>query len=416
MTAKQHPLDADQTLSNPSAAFARAAQAAVPATPAGTFDGVSYYAFQNQPRLTLDINAAAAKVGFAKTFDANGPHYTAGSTLNEVSLIGHYEEQRTLLDGHTRGTTPGDTSLDSSIAKLTVSLTDVPTNDLNLWSHVDLSNFDGLQTFDGSQSTVGLFIDLTNAYRSDGPDVRSESAFLKTVTTGSAGDFLYVSTIAAAELDSVAALGNSRVKPLTIDTGAGGDDISAYIQQADMVINAGAGGDSIDLSIEKGVAAHNATVRGNYGHGATITLGEGRDYLIVDTLGNGTLANFDGSSSAAANRSLAANHVTITDYQASEDQLIFGFSIQKPEAVTTVADAALKGANSLYGALQQVAQSMAYNERAAVFHYGSDTYVLHNVGDTGQIDAADSLIQLVGIQDLQDVAGTVSAGPRGIGS
>ncbi|WP_273808308.1 MULTISPECIES: hypothetical protein [unclassified Pseudomonas] len=411
MTAKQPLLDDDQSLP-----FAKAAQTAEPATPAGTFDGVSYYAFQNQPRLTLDINAAATKVGFAKTFDASGPHYAAGSALNELTLVGHYQQQRTFLDGHTRGTTPGDGSLDSSITKLTVSLTDVPSNDFHLWSKIDLTHFDGLQTFDGSQSTVGLFIDLTNAYRSDGPDVHSESAFLKTVTTGSAGDFLYVGTIAAPELDSVAALANSRVKPLTVDTGAGRDNISAYIQQADMVINAGADGDTIDLFVEKGVAAHNATVRGNYGHGATITLGEGQDYLIVYTLGGGTLANFDGSSSAAANRSLAANHITVTDYKASEDQLIFGSSIQKPEAVTTVADAALKGATSLYGALQQVAQSMAYNEHAAVFHYGSDTYVLHNVGDTHQIDTADSLIQLVGTQDLQDVAGTVSAGQRGIGS
>lgn len=411
MTAKHPLLNDDRSLS-----FTKASQTAVPATPAGTFDGISYYVFQNQPRLTLDINAAAAKVGFAKTFDASGPHYTAASALNELTLVGHYQEQRTLLDGHTRGTTPGDSSLDSSITKLTVSLTDVPSNDFHLWSKIDLTHFDGLQTFDGSQSTVGLFIDLTNAYRSDGPDVHSQSAFLKTVTTGSAGDFLYVSTISAPELDSVAALGNSRVKPLTVDTGAGRDNISAYIQQADMVINAGAGGDSIDLFVEKGVAAHNATVRGNYGHGATITLGEGQDYLIVYTLGGGTLANFDSSSSAAANRSLTANHITVTDYKASEDHLIFGSSIPKPEAVTTVADAVLKDATSLYGALQQVAQSMAYNEHAAVFHYGSDTYVLHNVGDTSQIDTADSLIQLVGIQDLQDLAGTVAAGERGIGS
>lgn len=416
MTAKQHPLDDDQPRFSQPIAFAQAPLAAVPATPAGTFDGVSYYAFQNQPRLTLDINAAAAKVGFAKTFDATGPHYTAGSTLNELTLIGHYEEQRTLLDGHTRGTNPGDSSLDSSITKLTVSLTDVPTNDFHLWAKIELTNFDGLQTFDGSTSTVGLFIDLINSYRDDGPDVQSQSAFLKTVTTGSAGDFLYVGTIAAPELDSVAALSNSRVKPLTVDTGAGGDNIFAHIQQADVVINAGAGGDSIDLFVETGVAAHNATVRGNYGHGATVTLGEGRDYLSVDTLGGGTLANFDGSSSAAANRSLAANHITVTDYKASEDHLTFGFSIQKPEAVTTVADAALKDATSLYGALQQVAQAMAYNEHAAVFHYGSDTYVLHNVGDTSQIDSYDSLIQLVGVQDLAEVAGTVSAGQRGIGS
>ncbi len=46
----------------------------------------------------------------------------------------------------------GATSLDFQHCQLTVSLTDVPTNDLNLWSHVDLSNFDGLQTFDGLPS------------------------------------------------------------------------------------------------------------------------------------------------------------------------------------------------------------------------------------------------------------------------
>ena len=411
MTYK-NPLDTAAPLFT--AAVAKAPLAAAPAKPAGISDGVTYYAFQSQPRLTLDINTAPEYVGFAKTFDAKGPHYAAASTLNELTLTGHWEGQLTRLDGHTRGATASDGTLDSSIAKLTVSLTDTADNQFHEGDIITLNNFDGLQTFDGSKSTAGLSIDFLNGYE-HGLDhlYSSQSAFLKSVTTGSGNDLIQVSTIAAPELDSVAALSNCRVKTLTVDSGAGNDQIGAHIQQADIVIKAGAGNDFVDLLFTEGVAAHNATVRGNYGHGATVTLGEGRDTLSLLT---SSLVNFDGSSSAAANRSLAANHVTVTDYNAKDDQIVFGSSLFVDAAVTTVADATLKGATSLYAALQQVVQTTTGDVHAAVFHYGKDTYVFHDGSDRGQIDASDSLIQLVGTHDLTDVASTVAAGERGIGN
>lgn len=412
MTYK-NPLDSAAPLFT-AAATTKAPLTAAPAKPAGISDGVTYYAFQSQPRLTLDINTAPEYVGFAKTFDAKGPHYAAGSTLNELTLTGHWEGQLTRLDGHTRGATASDGTLDSSITKLTVSLTDTADNQFHEGDIITLNNFDGLQTFDGSKSTAGLSIDFLNGYE-HGLDhlYSSQSAFLKSVTTGSGNDLLQVSTIAAPELDSVAALSNCRVKTLTVDSGAGNDQIGAHIQQADIVIKAGAGNDFVDLLFTEGVAAHNATVRGNYGHGATVTLGEGRDTLSLLT---SSLVNFDGSSSAAANRSLAANHVTVTDYNAKDDQIVFGSSLFVDSAVTTVADATLKGATSLYAALQQVVQNTTGDAHAAVFHYGKDTYVFHDGSDRGQIDASDSLIQLVGTHDLTDVASTVAAGERGIGN
>ena len=412
MTYK-NPLDTPAPLFT-AAATTKAPLTAAPAKPAGISDGVTYYAFQSQPRLTLDINTAPEYVGFAKTFDAKGPHYAAGSTLNELTLTGHWEDQVTRLDGHTRGATASDSTLDSSITKLTVSLTDTADNQFHEGDIITLNNFDGLQTFDGSTSTAGLSIDFLNGYE-HGLDhlYSSQSAFLKSVTTGSGNDLLQVSTIAAPELDSVAALSNCRVKTLTVDSGAGNDQIGAHIQQADIVIKAGAGNDFVDLLFTEGVAAHNATVRGNYGHGATVTLGEGRDTLSLLT---SSLVNFDDSSSAAANRSLAANHVTVTDYNAKDDQIVFGSSLFVDSAVTTVADATLKGATSLYAALQQVVQTTTGDVHAAVFHYGKDTYVFHDGSDRGQIDASDSLIQLVGTHDLTDVASTVAAGERGIGN
>jgi len=412
MTYK-NPLDTPAPLFT-AAATTKAPLTAAPAKPAGISDGVTYYAFQSQPRLTLDINTAPEYVGFAKTFDAKGPHYAAGSTLNELTLTGHWEDQVTRLDGHTRGATASDGTLDSSITKLTVRLTDTADNQFHEGDIITLNNFDGLQTFDGSKSTAGLSIDFLNGYE-HGLDhlYSSQSAFLKSVTTGSGNDLLQVSTIAAPELDSVAALSNCRVKTLTVDSGAGNDQIGAHIQQADIVIKAGAGNDFVDLLFTEGVAAHNATVRGNYGHGATVTLGEGRDTLSLLT---SSLVNFDGSNSAAANRSLAANHVTVTDYNAKDDQIVFGSSLFVDSAVTTVADATLKGATSLYAALQQVVQNTTGDAHAAVFHYGKDTYVFHDGSDRGQIDASDSLIQLVGTHDLTDVASTVAAGERGIGN
>ncbi|WP_273861346.1 hypothetical protein [Pseudomonas sp. LA5] len=406
MTYK-NPLDTTAPLFT--AALAKAPLAAAPAKPAGTFDGVTYYAFQSQPRLTLDINAAPEYVGFAKTFDAKGPHYAAGSTLNELTLTGHWEDQITRLEGHSRGATTSDSTLDSSIAKLTVSLTDVPTNQFNEGDIITLDNFDGLQTFDGSTSTAGLSIDFLHGY-TEGHDYTyaSQSAFLKSVITGSGKDSVSVSTIAAAELDSVASLAHSRVKAITVDTGAGSDQISAHIQQADVTINAGAGNDYVDLLFTKGVAAHNANLSGSYGHGATITLGEGPDYLSLEP----SLVNFDGSSSAAANRSLAANHVTVTDYNANDDHIIFGFAVYDEKAVVTIQDAALAKATSLFAALNTVTQSTTGLVNAAVFHYGQDTYVFRDAGYEGQVDNLDSLIKLVGVHNLDDVASTVSARER----
>ncbi|KUM44835.1 hypothetical protein [Pseudomonas sp. EpS/L25] len=412
MTYKKYALDSDHPLFAQTLAaaptFARAPLAATPAQPAGTFDGVTYYAFQSKPSLTLDINATPEYVGFAKTFDAQGPHYTAGSTLTELNLTGHFEHQLTRLDGHTRGATASDQTLDSSISKLTVSLTDTADNQFHEGDLITLDNFDGLQTFDGSKSTVGLSIDFINDYTHD-VSYASQSAFLKSVTTGSGKDLVSVSTIAAPELDSVASLANSRVKAITVDSGANNDQVAAHIQQADVTINAGSGNDFVDLLFTKGVAAHNANLSGSFGHGATITLGEGRDHLtVVDP----NLVNFDGSSSAAANRSLAANHVTVTDFKASDDSITFGFAVYDEKAVVTIQDATLTKATSLFAALNTVSQSTTGLVNAAVFHYGQDTYVFRDAGTEGQVDTQDSLIQLVGIHNLDDVAGTVSARER----
>ncbi|MDR6233090.1 hypothetical protein [Pseudomonas oryzihabitans] len=418
MTYKKQPLDSDHPLFTQTFAASTATKAPLaptPAKPAGTFDGVTYYAFQSKPSLTLDINATPEYVGFAKTFDAKGPHYTAGSTLTELNLTGHYEGQLTRLDGHTRGATTGIDTLDSSIAKLTVSLTDLPTNEFHESDIITLDNFDSLQTFDGSKSTVGLSIDFLHGYN-DGVQYTyaSQSASLKSVTTGSGGDSVQVSTLTAPELESVAALANSRVKAITLDTGAGDDNIGVHIQQADVIVKAGAGNDDVALLFTKGVAAHNANLSGSFGHGAIVTLGAGNDTLDVLT---STLVNFDNSSTAAANRSLVANHVTVTDYNAKDDQIIFQQAFFKEEAVTTVADFTLKGATSLYDALQQVAQVTIDKVHAAVFHYGQDTYVYYDIGGgSTEIKSADSLIQLVGVHDLQDVASNVAAGEHGVGS
>jgi len=406
MTYK-NPLDSAAPLFT-TAATTKAPLTAASAKPAGTADGVTYYAFQNQPRLTLDINTAPEYVGFAKTFDAKGPHYAAGSTLSELTLTGHWEGQLTRLDGHTRGATASDSTLDSSIVKLTVSLTDTADNQFHESDLITLDNFDGLQTFDGSKSTAGLSVDFINDYQHGAAIYSSQSAFLKNVTTGSGGDLIQVSTITAPELDSVASLANSRVKAITVDSGAGGDQIGAHIQQADVIINAGSGNDYVDLLFVKGVAAHNANLSGSFGHGATVTLGDGHDVLTVDP----SLVNFDGSSTAAANRSLAANHVTVTDFKASDDIIVFGSAVYDEKAVVTIQDAALTKATSLFAALNTVAHSTTGLVNAAVFHYGQDTYVFRDAGTEGQVDNQDTLIQLVGVHNLEDVASTVSARER----
>ena len=104
--------------------------------------------------------------------------------------------------------------------------------------------------------------------------------------------------------------------------------------------------------------------------------------------------------------------MTVTDYNANDDHIIFGFAVYDEKAVVTIQDAALAKATSLFAALNTVTQSTTGLVNAAVFHYGQDTYVFCDAGYEGQVDNLDSLVQLIGVHNLDDVASTVAARER----
>lgn len=371
-------------------------------------DAVTFYAFHSEKSLEISLQEATAAVAFAEHVDTSGP--TRGTTASLIDLVvtGSKEEEGTLLDGQTLDTQAGSTTLDSTIQNLTVNIAETQNSGYLFQQDISLENFDRLEVFDGSASTAGLNIDFRAPY--DGVSfTKSQSYSLQKVDTGSGSDAVSVSTLTAPELESTKDLADAQVKAVTVNTGAGHDSVYAYVQQADVTIATGAGVDSVSVSFAGAVAEHNAATTGSYAHGATITLGEGNDSL---NLVNGNLISYDGSSHASALASITASLVTLTDFAAGERTLSFNSGTWKPEVVSILSDDTLKDATDLVDALEIGAKATTDYTRAVVFHFQGDTYVYQNSTTDDVITSHDSLIKLVGSQDLNDVAISTWAGDR----
>lgn len=373
-------------------------------------DGVTVYSFGHQHALTIDLRDAGEYIAFAKSINSSDIVRGEQASLTTLNIVGDYGPAVARVDGQTLSGSASDSTIDSTIKHLIIEIA----RDESLPSGITVfSNFDRLETVDATKSTYSSYLHFSG----DGFNGRSTSAFLESIKLDKGDGDVSVSTVAAAEFESVASLHNKRVHDIDIDTGHADARVTATVQQADVHIKTVAGNLGVDLIFVKGVADHNSSMHGSYGHGVDIELSKsgGSDYM---TLLTGNLVNYDATASShIKSSSIADNLVTVENFNASEDYLNFGASVYKPEAVVAVADSALTGAKDLSSALDVVAQLTVGPVNAAVFNYHGNTYVFdegHGVSSAG-VDSSDSLIELVGSHDLNDVAAHVLAGFRGMG-
>lgn len=372
-------------------------------------DDVTVYSFGHKHSLTIDVNDFDEYAAFAKYIEDSVPVRESRASLTTLNITGDYLDKVARIDGQTLDTVAGGTTIDSTIEHLNLA---IMKSEVSSSSSVSLSNFDRLETVDATSSTEHISLVLSE----QGMDGRSTSAYLHSIefASGSAS----VSTVAAAEFDSVASLAHARVKDISVSASNGNIGVTAIIQQADVNIEARHGSATVDLSFVKGVDAHNASSQGSLGHGVNIVMsGEGSGNL---TLFNGNLVNYEETaSSAEKSASIIANLVKVTGFDVSDSYILYGFPVGKPEAVATIADSAVAGAKDISTVLDIVSKETVGEVNAAVFHYHGNTYVFQDAQPgyvaPPSVDSEDSLIELVGGYDLNDVAAHVVAGIRGMG-
>lgn len=374
-------------------------------------DDVTVYTFGHKHSLTIDVNDSDEYVSFAKYIENSIPVRESKASLTALTITGDYLDKVARIDGQTLDTVASGVTLDSTIKHLNLAITK---NEVSNFSSILLSNFDRLETVDATRSTEPLYLVLSE----HGMDGRSNSAYLHAVDLN-AGGHVFVSTVAAEEFDSVASLAHARVKDINVNAGADDVWVGATIQQADINIDARHGSATVDLSFVKGVEAHNSSSHGSLGHGANIVVDSESEGGNI-TLFNGNLVNYDpAASSAEKSESIIANLVKITGFDASDSYILYGSPVGKSEAVVTIEDNVVAGAKDISTVLDIVSKATVGEVNAAVFHYHGNTYVFQDA-QAGyvappSVDSEDSLIELVGGYDLNDVAAHVVAGIRGMG-
>lgn len=282
---------------------------------------------------------------------------------------------------------------------------------------VGASTLSALTTFDGASSSAGLNVGATGAALS--------LAGLTNLTTGSGNDTLFVNT---GTLSSSV----TKVAALTIDTGAGNDNITSVVSDGALTINAGAGTDVINattsgkaaLTINAGAGndtviigstADGTATPATAAHNVSITLGDGNDVVSLATTTSGSPATtttntfstvqgytaVSSSSTAAqvtaADTALKAGLVTVTDFNVGADTLALGSLTTA--TLTNAQVGSVASATSLSQAVQTAAGFLG-SAKAVAFQFGSDTYVYVDNGTAG-VNNGDGLIQLSGVTATQ---------------
>lgn len=254
----------------------------------------------------------------------------------------------------------------------------------------DVTGLTALTTVDGANSTSGLTINTTTL------------SSIANVTTGSGADVLTVGTTAA---NAVA---------LTVNSGAGNDNVTATVGTAALTVNGGAGNDTLTANVTSTSAAlltvnagdGNDTVNVNAAfsaataaHGLQIALGAGSDTLNIAALTNvGTVSLSTAAGITAANTSLAANAVKVSDFSGSGDVLHLAANsvftaLNNTQAANVTASATLAEAAS---AAIVAAHGNIATTTATSFVYGGNTYVAIDAAAGGTLNAGDGLIELTG--------------------
>jgi hypothetical protein len=134
--------------------------------------------------------------------------------------------------------------------------------------------------------------------------------------------------------------------------------------------------------------------------GATFTLGAGFDLLEWQ-------AQVDNLSNVGSASAIAADLITVTDFNGSQDTLIVDFDVTDRYVLTNAEQTAVNAVGSLVAALGIVAaRTDAENAGWASFVWNGDTYI-YGDDNTDGLTNGDGLIQLVGFTGPLDATNLV---------
>ena len=282
--------------------------------------------------VTYDDDVTTASVALDNA--ANGSTVTVvGSDIETVNVSGSIDATAATI---TIGLGADGTGADA-VTALNLSLSSDTTITLAG------TNAEELKTFDASGSTGGISLSTNRGpYSND----------LETVLTGSGDDVVYFD-------NDFGPNGGDGGGTVTIDTGAGNDDVSyaAYTNSANTA--------------------------------ASITLGEGNDVLkIVEQF-----VTFDNSEA-----NFMDGIITVEDFNTAEDDLdVSATATGGEDVLTNVELASIAAASSLFAAVELAAAATNISA-VSKFDYDGDAYVFKNNAGAGFEDG-DGLLKLVGVSE-----------------
>lgn len=265
---------------------------------------------------------------------------------------------------------------------------------------INANGIESLTTIDGSASSAALTINTTGA--GDATPVTGSGAVgtslanLTTLNGGSGNDVLTVSTVAASAGQTVAAL--------TVNGGAGADQITGTTGSAALTINAGDGADTVTLTTTGATAASTVNLgagndvinlaAGAFGtgtsHAVSIDLGAGNDTLNVTAL-----ANLHAGETTAQ---LTQDLIKVANFGAGDKLSVSG--LDSYQALSSTGATNVASASNLLAAVTAAISDVngaGPTAHTTSFQYGGNTYIVHADATAG-ITAGDGVIELTGYQ------------------
>ncbi|MGV3680980.1 MAG: bluetail domain-containing putative surface protein [Acidovorax sp.] len=204
---------------------------------------------------------------------------------------------------------------------------------------------------------------------------------LKTTVVGA-----QVSVIDASALTGALSLAFATTQKAVTITGGRGPDTFVIndASGAQVIVAAGEGGDTITIGA---------------GNAHRITLGGGADTLNLTGLAGAAAKDLDTSFSTG----LGWSAIVVTDFVSGTDRLVLAAETATAKATpTSLQLAGISDASSLLDATALAATTAGAN-KAIVFRYGADTYILVNDA-VATLNANDSLVKLAGVSSLADAS------------
>lgn len=319
------------------------------------------------------VGAAGAVVDFVKFANsASDQTYTGQGTVDAVKVTAASATQKAIsiaLDGVGTGSSLDvvaaasgkieTVNVSGSLAKASSTV------DASLAVDLDASN---TKTFKGD-FTSGVKLALTS------------TAVLETVNlAGSTG---------GVELDVSNTTNFAKIA--TVTGGSGAEKLTVAAAAAvDLTVSLGAGADTLTIA---GSAATNGGQTNGGTKETTVTLGEGKDTVKLSGAFVSNIADVDAIETNGL--------ITIGDFKVGEDALTFAGN-----AYQGLVSGAIDKTSA--GSLKAAATSALVADKATVFQYGADAYVVVDANGSDAFDNGDGLIKLTGVS-ATDLVGSATS-------